>query len=388
MSQRPLVLYVDDEAANRLVFEHAAGGEFAIRTVASGAEALAVLEQEEVAMILTDMRMPGMRGDELLRQVMARWPAPIRAVITAYSDLDPILRAINEVLVSRYLVKPWDREELRSTLRWGMQAYLAGRDSAVLQQRLLEVERLATLGGIAAAVLHDIRGPVGLLLLDSRQLASYFAPGSPVARALAGEPLAPAEAIELARCRDELAELAADLVRNATQASSVTDNLLGFLRRAPVAESAGSREPEAAVTHALAICAGSLRDARATARYDGPPALPPITLSTVELTQVLVNLVGNACQALADAGGGGAIRVRAVCDEHAVTIAVEDDGPGMSAAVLAQVGRRFFSTRPERTGIGLAQCHRLVGRVEGTFTLTSEPGRGTAATVRLPRMGS
>jgi signal transduction histidine kinase len=383
---RPLILYVDDEEGNRIVFEHAAGAEFNVRTVDSGAAALAVLAAEEVGVLVTDMRMPGMRGDELLVRVKERHPSTIRAVITAYSDLDPILRAINEGLVARYVVKPWNRDELRAVLRWGVEAYLAGRESAALQQRLLEVERLATLGGISATVLHDVRGPLGLMLLDSRQLAAHFEPGSVVLRALAGEPMTPAEAIELAHCRDELRELAADLVRNAGQANGVTDVLLGFLRRTPAEPGAGATAPLDAVRNALAICARTAHDAEATITYDGPATLPPITLSGVELTQVMVNLVTNAAQALRDGGkAGGAIIVRARVTATHVVLEVVDDGVGMTPEVLARVGRKFFSTRPERTGIGLAQCHRLVGKVEGAVELASEAGVGTTVTVSLPR---
>ena len=114
----PLVVYVDDEKGNRVVFEQSLAGDFQLKIAADAKSAIEILEQHEIALIVTDMRMPTMNGEELLRIVKERWPQVIRMVMTAYSDIEPILRAINEGLVARYIIKPWVREELVQVLRW------------------------------------------------------------------------------------------------------------------------------------------------------------------------------------------------------------------------------------------------------------------------------
>ena len=81
-------------------------------------------------MLVTDIRMPTMNGDELLRIVKERHPQTIRMVVTAFADIDPILRAINEGFVARYIIKPWVRAELVQVLRWAIEAWAFGRDSA------------------------------------------------------------------------------------------------------------------------------------------------------------------------------------------------------------------------------------------------------------------
>src|SRR5205823_4388214 len=136
----PIVLYVDDEEPNRIVFEQNFNMEFAVRVVADAAEALRLLEDFDVAVIVADMRMPGMNGSDLLRIVREKYPRTVRMVLTAYSDINPILDAINTGLVSRYLQKPWNREEMILTLRWGVETWTLGRDSAELQRRLHETE--------------------------------------------------------------------------------------------------------------------------------------------------------------------------------------------------------------------------------------------------------
>src|SRR5258707_41796 len=153
-SPKPYILYVDDERGNRVVFEQSLATEFRLKIAGDAKAALEILEQHEIALIVTDMRMPTMNGEELLRIVKERWPQVIRMVMTAYSDIEPILRAINEGLVARYIVKPWVRAELMQVLRWAIEAYALGRDSAEVHRRLLETERLATLGSVTGMLVH------------------------------------------------------------------------------------------------------------------------------------------------------------------------------------------------------------------------------------------
>src|SRR3954470_14782375 len=166
----PLVLYVDDERGNRVVFEQSLNSEFNLRTASSAAEALDVLDKHEVAAVVSDMRMPSMSGEELLRIVKERHPEVIRMVVTAYADVEPILRAINEGLVARYIIKPWIRAELVQVLRWATEAWTFTRSSMALQMRLMETERLATLGSIAGLLVHDLKQPLMSLLMNAEHL--------------------------------------------------------------------------------------------------------------------------------------------------------------------------------------------------------------------------
>ncbi|MGH7124951.1 MAG: response regulator, partial [Stellaceae bacterium] len=185
MAAEPLVLYVDDEWNNRVVFEQAFAKSFTLRSVASGEEALAVLESETVAVLVADQRMPGMSGNELLQQAMKRWPDVVRIVLTAYAELEPILRAVNEGLVARYVVKPWDRVEMEEMLGWAVETWSRGRQDSAVQMRLLETERLATLGSLAAALFHDVDNILGHVRTDLSRLED-LAKSAPALEALAG----------------------------------------------------------------------------------------------------------------------------------------------------------------------------------------------------------
>jgi signal transduction histidine kinase len=381
----PLIVYVDDERPNRIVFEQAFGRQFHLKAVADGNAALEILASQDVAVVVTDMRMPGMSGDELLRIVKDRWPATIRVVITAFSDIEPILTAINEGLVARYLVKPWERAEVEQLLRWGLEAWAFGRESAALQRRLLETERLATLGSIAGAVVHDLNQPLIGLVMNAERLTELAMAAPALRRLLDGAPVSDEERGDLGDLGEELADLATDLASGAAHLRNLISSLGQFLRAQPTDTTGIATDVLPIVRHAMAVCQDIAVRARGLILYEGPSELPLVRVSATELTQVLINLVANAAQAvLARGRSDGRVTVLARAADQTVNLQIRDDGVGMSAEVLAKVGTPFFTTRREGTGLGLAQCQRLIGKAGGTFKIESEEGVGTTVNIALP----
>lgn len=112
------VLCVDDEPSILSALKRVLRAEDCkVLQANGGAEALALLEQEAVDVVVSDMRMPGMDGAALLAQVRARWPATARILLTGYADMNATVAAINEGQIYRYIHKPWDETELRLTVR-------------------------------------------------------------------------------------------------------------------------------------------------------------------------------------------------------------------------------------------------------------------------------
>jgi DNA-binding NtrC family response regulator len=114
------ILYVDDEGENLSLFELQFGEAFAVRTASSGAAALEHMVREDVGVLLTDERMPGMTGIELLSRVVDRWPDTIRIIVSAYGDAQRLLLAINRGHAHEYVLKPWVKEDLGDCLARGL----------------------------------------------------------------------------------------------------------------------------------------------------------------------------------------------------------------------------------------------------------------------------
>ncbi len=129
------VLFVDDEpgvlnALRRNFLEE----NYTILTAASAAEALATLEKEPVHLVISDHRMPGMTGAQLLREIKQRWPETIRIMLTGYADIQAIMGAVNEGAVYKFITKPWSDEDLRLTVSLALQQYALIRENKQLKE--------------------------------------------------------------------------------------------------------------------------------------------------------------------------------------------------------------------------------------------------------------
>ena len=122
------ILFVDDEPENLRVFELTFRREFQVRTAASGEAALESLHQNPAALVLSDHRMEGMSGVELLAKVREIDPKTVRILVTAYGDAATLSDAINNGWIYRYVAKPWRPEEMRLTLRNGIEVYALDRE--------------------------------------------------------------------------------------------------------------------------------------------------------------------------------------------------------------------------------------------------------------------
>lgn len=136
MSETIRVLFVDDEenilkALRRLFRREPWENRFAV----SGAEALALGDAEgPFDVVVTDQRMPGMTGVELLREVRRRWPAALRLILSGYTDVQSILDAVNEGAIYKFLTKPWEDEVLRGAVRDAVEGIRLRRENERLQE--------------------------------------------------------------------------------------------------------------------------------------------------------------------------------------------------------------------------------------------------------------
>ncbi|MBN2486159.1 MAG: response regulator [Bacteroidales bacterium] len=111
------VMYVDDEAINLELFRLNFEDDFNVITAESGEEALTKLRTEhDLIVIISDLKMPGMDGLELISKIKSSSPDKICIMLTAYVETDVMMKAINEELIFRYMLKPWKRSELDRTI--------------------------------------------------------------------------------------------------------------------------------------------------------------------------------------------------------------------------------------------------------------------------------
>jgi len=182
------ILYVDDEE-QALKYFRKAMKDFTVLVATNVAEANAILDKsaDTIGVVITDQRMPGTLGVELLKRLRAQWPHIIRLLITAYSEIDDAIDAVNSGAIYKYVTKPADLNELRKTLTAAMELFLTQRERDILLkerlsviQRMIVADRVQSLAAMAGGISHHLRNSMTALTCFLEEAAA----------AKAGEPSA------------------------------------------------------------------------------------------------------------------------------------------------------------------------------------------------------
>ena len=232
----------------------------------------------------------------------------------------------------------------------------------VIERHLIQAERMSLAGQLVSAVAHEVATPLSVVANIAEMLRLDAGNDSP---------------------------LAADLGKIVTQARRITElmrSLLNFVRQAPAQYS--SIDLHRLTRETLELMKYELRKARIESFLEVAPAVPPVWGDPAQLQQVLLNLLTNAMQAMS---GGGRLVVRINVAENrggepnAVTLVVEDTGPGVAPEALDKIFDFFFTTRTAEggTGLGLAITRQIVEGHHGRVAVENTGG-GARFTVTLP----
>ena len=226
-----------------------------------------------------------------------------------------------------------------------------------LDRQLVRSEKLAMVGSLAAGLAHEIGTPLNVISATAEYLLPEAHP-------------------------DAHAQLKG-IVAETERISRLVRELLSFARGGPSGRSAVALA--GALDRVLSLLRITLDRKRVSVEADLPPGLPAVQADPDGLHQVLLNLVVNASQAVAEGGRIG-VRARAaeVEGELAVVIEVHDDGPGVPPALRERIFDPFFTTRAEGTGLGLAVCARIVADHGGDLRVGEGPLGGAAFVAQLP----
>lgn len=130
------ILYIDDEPHNLTTFRATFKWEYTILTAQSAFDGFDILAENEVHLIISDQRMAGLSGTEFFKKVIKKYPDPMRIILTGFSELDTIMRAINECGIYRYMTKPWKESDMKKTIEDTLEVYQLRKDKEVLLNQL------------------------------------------------------------------------------------------------------------------------------------------------------------------------------------------------------------------------------------------------------------
>ena len=164
--RRYAVLYVDDEEMALKYFEKTFGKDFRVITADNAATGQRILEEQgdKIAVLLTDQRMPGEKGVELLQRARRQFPGIIRMLITAYADFGVTVDAVNLGNIFRYVAKPLQVEDMRTTMQRAIEFYSVQRERDDLLAEKLSMlhnviiaDRVVSMGVLASGLSNSVR---------------------------------------------------------------------------------------------------------------------------------------------------------------------------------------------------------------------------------------
>ncbi len=169
------IMVVDDEPANLRLLERLFRRDYQVLTASSGAEALALLNHHDVALLLTDQRMPGMTGIELLKRAASFRPHMVRILITGYTDVAALVEAINCGQVYKYIPKPWNNDELRLAVERALEHYRANKSRYELEEanRRLSQRLQAMTRGLVRTIADALEAKDEYVYGHARRVSGY-----------------------------------------------------------------------------------------------------------------------------------------------------------------------------------------------------------------------
>ncbi len=393
----PVVLVAEDNPEMRRFISQVLGDRYRLRLAATGEQALAMALEHAPDLILTDLMMPGLSGDRLVKAVREQATlsqVPI-VVLSAKADETLRLKLLSES-VQDYVTKPFSPDELRARVqnlvilkqaRDALQKELdsQNQDVAQLTQQLIaskqaqqrsfdaqqeaqnelaRVTRATALGELAASIAHEINQP----------LAGVVANAHAGLRWLTSSP----------SNTEEVRDAIQRIVRDANRASDVVTRIRRFLKRGEL-----QRTP-VAIHEVITQVVGFVREKARTEgvkwRVSVERDCPTVLADRIQLQQVLLNLLMNGIDAMKGIEDRPRLLdIKAFSHQQGVVVAVRDQGTGLEPHVRERIFDAFYTSKPEGLGMGLSISHSIIEAHAGRLWADNNPdGPGATFHFTIP----
>jgi len=378
------ILYVDDEEKSLKYFKEIFGKKFRIFTASNAKEGFQVLEKnkEVIGILMTDQRMPGEKGSEFLKRVRQFRPQILRFLVTAYTDIDAAIEAVNRGAIYKYITKPWDIPQLEITIRHGFELFSLQRERDQLLneklyvlQRMMISNRLVSLSTLTANFSHHIRNA----MFSINAFLNYWIPQSLVEKNLSQEPLQDPE---------YWLELYPRVQAQTKKVSRMLDGLEEAFLETNF-EYSSEVQLHTVVSDAIAKNKQALEKAGISVESKIPESLPFLKVDKVKFDHLFDSFLRHEIESLQQ---GGEIRFTArslrrnVDKSDEIQISIVDNGPELSPRSVRCFTDPFKppSRDLQELGLELMACFFVVYHHGGKIKAVNDKKRGTCFTITLP----
>lgn len=355
------ILYLDDELNNLVAFKASFRTLFQVYIAANVVEALQVLNSQDIHVIISDQRMPDMTGVEFFEHILYKHPDPVRILLTAYSDITDVIRAINKGQIFRYIEKPWDQNKIIEAVEGAYKHYWIGKQLKLKNQELEKMNE--ELSRFVYSASHDLKAPVKTLL-----------------------GLLNVTATEEEK-KDTMFHLFSKSIK---QLDNVINGITDFYKNHNFNISLSKVDFRLLIDEALINVRNSLPmpfddvDIQDTIQEDAP-----YVSDSFRVALLLNNLVSNAIKYQKAGTLDKWVRIIVFTDKKQAKIIVEDNGIGIPDEYQSKVYNMFYraNTQYPGSGIGLYIVKETVVKLGGSIKLTSQDGYGTRFEIVIPNLG-
>lgn len=370
------ILLVDDEEGIRKVLSISlADSGYQVMTAENAEQAIDLFRKTGPAIVLTDIKMPGMDGIQLLRKIKGESPDTEVIMITGHGDMELAIQSLKFDAVD-FVTKPINDDVLEIALhrakekifyRTKLKEYTENLEQLVDEKtkRLLETERLAAVGQTVSGLAHAIKN---------------------IAGGLTGGSFVLEKGIELDN-KKYLHQGWDMLKRNIERIKSLALDLLNYAKdREPDYQLCDPNRP---IQEVLELMLPTATEYGVSIEADLDKGLPHVYFDPIGINRCILNLVTNAIDACTDISSSskeGKIVMRSLRKKDwAVQYEIMDNGCGMEEETRAKIFQEFFSTKGSRgTGLGLMVTKKIVDEHGGVMQCSSERGKGSKFIIRLP----
>ncbi|HEY5038323.1 MAG TPA: ATP-binding protein, partial [bacterium] len=336
--------------------------------------------QANVGVLMTDQRMPGEKGIQLLEKTRQLNPRILRILATAYSDLETAIDSVNTGAIYKYVTKPWDIPQLEVTLKRGLEFFIVQRErDQLLREKmstlynLMLTDRILSLGVLATGLSHHIR--------NSMVAVKTFLDLAP--KKLTEENL------NLEQLRNP--DFWKDYYQKVQAQMDKVVNLLADLWESsekPSPEFPDKVKLQQTVEQAIALVKPELEKKKITVKNNVASSLPEMRVDQKKFNRLFELLLRDEASSL-PSGGRIQFSAQAIGPKEGpgeIQIELEDNGPGLSQGALQSIFDPFFvrSGNPQEFGIYLMTCFFIVYHHGGRISARSEKGRGNIFTLTFP----
>jgi signal transduction histidine kinase len=393
------ILVVDDTADVRTLLGDILSDEYNVVYACDGAEGMEATLGRRPDLIISDVMMPRVDGQEFCRRIRAN-PETVSipfVLLTARAELSLKIDGLN-CGADDYLTKPFEEKELKARVRSllklrrlhqdldkrNRELEAAYRDLAAMQGQLIHSEKMSSLGQLVAGLAHEINNSINAvyngikpLALNTHRLQGLLAP------LLAGQalPADPTTRDELENLFRRLFSLANVIENGATRTARIISDLRSFSH--PGKAEFDDFDLHESLDMCLNLLFGQIKHRIRVRKEYG--VVEQIHGPHGHLNQVFMNILNNAQQAM---DGDGDIVVSTWQEETQVCVSIRDTGPGIPEAIQSRIFDPFFTTKEpgQGTGLGLSVSYGIVKKLGGAIECRSIEGEGAEFIVTFPRV--